>query len=144
MNDGIVNEMIACCGVDCAGKKTERLIELAMRYETAVLLLPEDNYAKTFFDFYEIKNRDAKTIPAPDGFYETLKEVCGDDVWQPIAEKTESLFGLPKRVAVFENDAAWKDELEGPDGLGPFFFIFGVMFCEYDGFTLCFISGSNN
>lgn len=28
--------------------------------------------------------------------------------------------------------------------LAPFFFVFDLMFCEYEGFTLCFLSGSNN
>ena len=125
-------------------EKAAALDELAMLYETAVTIFPAADYAAEFCRFFAVKARGLKLIPAPNGFFDALKEVCGDDGWQPIAQKTESLFGLPKRVTVFENDAAVKEELEGPDGLGPFFFIFDLMFCEYDGFTLCFISGTNN
>ena len=124
--------------------KAEQLNHLAMQYETSVIALPQDDYLEEFCRFYEIRNRDFQLVPSPDGFRETLREVSGYDVWEPIAEKTESLFGIPKRVMILEDDTALKDELEGPDGLGPFFFIFDEMFCEYDGFTLCFISGSNN
>lgn len=124
--------------------KTEQLNDLAMKYETSVIALPAEDYRKAFCQFYEVKQKKLRLLPLPDGFRETLREVCGSDVWQPIAEKTESLFGLPKRVAVAEDDAALKKELEGPNGTGPFFFIFDFMFCEYDAFTLCFISGSNN
>ena len=73
-----------------------------------------------------------------------LREVNGYDVWKPVAELTESLFGQPRRVMVFEDDSALKDELEGPDGLGPFFFIFDLMLFEYGGHTLCFISVAND
>ena len=71
-------------------------------------------------------------------------EVSGYDVWRSIAEETERLFGLPKRVMVFDDDNALREELGGRKGLGPFFFHFGIMFCEYEGFTHCFISGTNN
>ena len=125
-------------------EKAELLNGLTTRYGTAVTVLPAEGWAEAFCDFYEIKNRDLKAVPSPDGFCGTLREVCGYDVWQPIAERTESLFGLPRRVAVFEDDAALREEMEGPDGLGPFFFIFDMMFCEYDTFTLCFISGSDD
>ncbi len=67
-------------------------------------------------------------MPAVGGFYASLKEISGDDAWQPIAEKTESLFGYPLRAAVFEDDAALRDEMKGPDDPGPFCFIFGIMF----------------
>ncbi len=124
--------------------KTGLLDRLSMRYETSVQALPAGNYLEAFCDFYQIRDRNLKLVPSPDGFHGTLREVSGYDVWRPIAEETERLFGLPDRVTVFEDDRALRDELEGPDGLGPFFFIFDLIFCEYGGFTLCFISGSNN
>ena len=124
--------------------KVQMLDLLAMEYETSVEVFAGGNYLEDFYDYYEIKKSFPKLIPSPDSFHETLRELSGDDVWQPIAEKTESLFGAPIRVTVFEDDTALRREMEGTDGLAPFFFVFGLMFCEYDGFTLCFISGSNN
>ena len=124
--------------------KLKLLDDLAMRYEVAVKPLYEEDYLKEFYDFYEIKNRRAKLVPAEEGFEETLKNVSGEDSWEAIAEKTESLFGLPVRVTVFDNNAKLREELEGPEGLSPFFFVFDLMFCEYREYTLCFISGSNN
>lgn len=125
-------------------EKAARLDKLAMYYETAVQLFPGTGYLKNFYDFYEIKNREPKLIPTEGGFRETLREVSGDDVFTPIADLTEELFGTPERVLVFDDSASLCDELDGPDGLGPLFFIFGMMFCEYGGFTLCFMSGTNN
>ena len=125
-------------------EKAAALDALAMQYETAVTIFPAADYAAEFCRFFEVKAHGLKLIPSPNGFYDALKEVSGDDVWQPIAQKTEVLFGLPKRVTVFENDAAIRNALEGDDGMGPFCFIFDLMFCEYDSFTLCFISGTNN
>lgn len=78
--------------------KTKMLDKLAMEYETSVQAFGAEDYLREFYDFYEIKNRDHKLIPSPDTFYETLKEVSGDDVWEPIAKKTESLFGVPARI----------------------------------------------
>ena len=124
--------------------KLKLLDDLAMRYEVAVKHLYEEDYLKEFYDFYEIKNRKAKLVPAEEGFEETLKNVSGEYRWEAIAEKTKSLFGLPLRVTVFDDDTKLKEELEGPDGLAPFFFVFDLMFCEYGEYTLCFISGSNN
>ena len=124
--------------------KIQLLNTLSMQYETAVIDFPADGYPNAFFDYFEIKDRDLKLIPSELGFHETLKEVSGYDVWQLIADLTEEFFGEPKRVTVFEDDKSLRDELEGPEGLAPFFFIFDLMFCEYDDFTLCFISGSNN
>ena len=120
------------------------LTDFAMQYEVGVKLLYEKNYLKEFYDFYEIRNRKAKLVPAEEGFEETLKNVSGEYRWEAIAEKTKSLFGLPLRVTVFDDDTKLKEELEGPDGLAPFFFVFDMMFCEYVEYTLCFISGSNN
>ncbi len=124
--------------------KLKLLDDLAMRYEVAVKPLYEEDYLKEFYDFYEIKNRKAKLVPAEEGFVETLKNVSGEYRCEAIAEKTKSLFGLPLRVTVFDDDTKLKDELEGPEGLAPFFFVFDLMFCEYGEYTLCFISGSNN
>ncbi len=125
-------------------EKIELLDKLAMEYEISVQAFGAEDYLREFYGFYEIKNRDHRLIPSPDTFYETLKEVSGDDVWEPIAKKTESLFGAPARVTVFEDITGLRDELEGPDGLAPFFSVFDLMFCEYEDFTLCYISGSNN
>ena len=79
------------------------LNELAMVYETGVNLFSEKDYLNEFYDFYEIRSRKEKLIPSPCGFEETLKDVSGDDCWKPIADKTKSLFGIPRRVMVFEN-----------------------------------------
>lgn len=125
-------------------QKTALLDQLAQRYETSVTAFPAGDYLRAFCDFYEIKGRDLKLIPAPEGFHAALRELSGDDVWQPIARETERLFGPPRRVTVFEDDKALRDELEGPEGLAPFFFVFDLMFCEYEGFTLSFLSGTNN
>ncbi len=116
----------------------------AMVSEVSVLLFPEKRCLEEFYDYFEIRNRKAKLVPSPESFHDALKELSGDDVWRNIAEKTESLFGLPKSVALFDDPDPIRDELEGVDGLAPFFFVFDIMFCEYEGFTLCFISGTNN
>jgi len=120
------------------------LNELTMEYEVSVQALSSEDYLTEFFDFYEVKNRGSRLIPSPDSFHDTLREVCGDDAWRCIAERSEYLFGEPKRVTVFDDAKAVIDCLEGEDGLAPFFFVFNVMFCEYESFTLCFISGTNN
>lgn len=125
-------------------EKCSRLDKLSMDYETSVQLLPGSGYLEAFWDFYEIKNRTQSLIPAEGDFREAMRELSGDDVWEPIAKLTEALFGAPERVLVFEDNAALRDELEGPEGFGPFFFIFDLMFCEYGDYTLCFISGTNN
>ena len=125
-------------------QRLEELDDLAMSYETAVQMLPERNYLNTFLDFYRIKHRDLRLIDAAEPFREALRELCGDSVWQPIAECAESLFGIPKRITRFEDDSTLREELEGPRGGAPFFFVFDLMFCEYEGFTLCFLSGTNH
>lgn len=125
-------------------EKINRLNEVAMQYETAVIALPAEDYLEAFCRFHEIGNADLQLAPAPDGFEETLREVSGYDVWHPIAAETERLFGLPKRITVPADVGPFVDALEGEDGLGPFFFVFDLMFCEYDELTLCFLSGSNN
>jgi hypothetical protein len=120
------------------------LDDFAMVYETSVTIFPAEDTLKEFCAHFEIEGAGLALVPSPEGFYGTLKEVCGYDVWQPIAGKTAELFGMPSRVTVFEDVSAVTEKLEGEDGLGPFFFVFDVMFCEYGGFTLCFISGTNN
>ena len=122
------------------------LDDSAMGYETAVIALNEDDYLTEFYDFYKVrpKYRTAKLIASPDGFRETLRGLCRYGAAEPIAEKTERLFGLPRRVMVFDDDAALLDVMGGRRGYAPFFFVFGMMFCEYGDFTLCFMSGTNN
>ena len=120
------------------------LNDFAMGYETAVAPMFSDDYLQEFYDFYRVKNRKRKLVPFDKGFHEALKEVSGDDCWRPIAEKTELLFGVPACVTVFDDDTALREEMGGQRGYAPFFFVFGIMFCEYEKFTLCFISGTNN
>jgi hypothetical protein len=120
------------------------LNKLAMVYETGVSLFSGKDYLTEFYNFYEIINRKEKLLPSPCGFEETLKDVSGDDCWKIIADQTKSLFGSPRRVMVFEDVRNLQDELGGPDGLSPFYSVFDLMFCEYEHYTLCFISGSNN
>jgi hypothetical protein len=125
-------------------KRAAQLDRLAMRYETSVLALPSNDYLGAFYDFFEIKSREQACVPVREGFHGALREVSGSDVWQPIAEETERLFGLPVRVTALADLDSLRDEMDGPEGLGPFFFLFDLMFCEYEGFTLCFLSGTNN
>ena len=126
--------------------RVEILDEISVYYETKVTPLFEEDYLNEFLDFLRIrKNRNVELIDSPEGgFRETLREVSGYDRYEPIADKAEELFGLPRRVRVFRDDSALIDEMEGPRGWAYFFFVFGMMFCEYDGFTLCFMSGTNN
>ena len=120
------------------------LDDLAMGYEVAVIHLLEDDYLSEFYDLFEVRGREARLVPSDEGFEQTLRAVCGERRWEVIAQRTEGLYGLPSRVMVFDDVAGLKDELEGPDGLAPFFFVFDLMFCEYEGFALCFMSGTNN
>lgn len=124
--------------------KVHTLDELTMKLEVAVQAFSAENYLREFYDFYEINHKNAKLVPSALSFHEALRELCGDDAWHQIAEETERLFGTPERVTVFDDDRTLRDELEDPDGLAPFFFVFDLLFCEYEGFTLCFISGTNN
>ena len=126
------------------GNQIVALNELTMSFEVSVQALYAEDYLTEFYDFYEIRNRQHQLVPSPDSFHDALKELSGDGVWRRIAEYTEYLFGEPKRVTVFDDVGDVIGELEGEDGLAPFWFVFDLMFCEYDGFTLCFISGSNN
>ena len=125
-------------------EKCSRLDKLSMYYETSVQLLPGSGYLEAFWDFYEIKDRTQRLAPTEGSFRENLRELSGDDVFAPIADLTEELFGLPERVTTVGELEALREELDGPDGFGPFFFNFDLLFCEYGTFTLCFISGTNN
>ena len=84
-------------------RKAAELDELAMGCETAVQPLLAEDYVKEFYDFYRIRDRKRKLIPSEDIFEQALMEVSGYDVWRPISEETERLFGLPKRVMVFDD-----------------------------------------
>lgn len=125
-------------------EKLPPLDDLAMRYEVAVIPLFEADYLREFRRFYELSSGGATLVASKDGFEEALAGVCGEGRWEAIAEKTLELYGRPTRVTVFDDDQALRRELEGPDGLAPFFFVFGLMFCEFEGFCLCFMSGTNN
>ena len=126
--------------------KAEELDKLAMLYEVSVSPFFEKDYLTEFYDFYRIRNRKAKLIPSEKDLDGSLRDLSGEYRWKEIAEKTKSLFGLPERIMVFSIDDLehLKDELGGRRGCSGFFFVFDVMFCEYDGYTLCFICGTNN
>ena len=125
--------------------KAALLDDFAMYYETAVLFLEEENYLEEFYHLFFFKNREQNLIPFEEHFLDAFMELCGSRGGKSIADKTESLFGRPKRMMVFENVAPVIEELEASsDGWGPFYSVFDLMFCEYEGFTLCFIAGSNN
>lgn len=125
-------------------EKVDMIYDLAMGYEVAMIPFFEEDYLEEFLDLYEVKRRNLKLIPVKVGFDEALRDVSGEYRWEAIAEKAKSLFGLPDRITEFEDITELKEELEGPCGLVPFFFFFGLMFCEYEGYTLCFMSGTNN
>ena len=122
----------------------DQIYESAMEQGTAVIPLFHEDFITEFYDFYRVRNRNGKVKPLPEGFVLGLREVCGVPYGDVIAEKAEELFGMPGRVTTFEDVKEVKEELEGPRGLAPFFFVFDILFAEYDGFTLCFISGSND
>lgn len=122
----------------------DRLDDLAMGYEVAAIPLFESDYLREFYDLYEIVNRKARLTCAEESFEQVLLDVSGAGRWEAVAQKTRELYGPPKRVMVFDDVVQLREELEGPSGLAPFFFVFDLMFCEYDGFALCFMSGTNN
>ena len=126
--------------------KLRLLDDLAMVYEVAVIPLYEKDYLTEFYDFYRIRNRSGKLVPSELGFEDSLREVSGEYRWEEIAEMAKELYGLPKRIMGFENGAPsdLREALGGRRGLSPFFFVFDMMFCEYEGFTLCYMSGTNN
>ncbi len=122
----------------------DELDRVSMELETATIPFSAEGYLEEFYSFYEIRDRSRTLAPAGVGFVQALEETCGDGPGAAIAAKAEALFGPPKRVLWFEDDKGLLEELEGPDGLAPLFFVFGLVFCEYEGFTLCFMSGTNN
>lgn len=124
--------------------KTKILNDTAEKYEASVQTFPAKNYLGEFYDFYEIKNRNQHPVIYKKSFPEALKEVCGDDAYQPLADKTKSLFGAPNRVLLFEDSGRLTDEMSNADSAAPFYIVFDFMFCEYKDFTLLFISGTNN
>lgn len=133
--DGIAPEVL---------EKIWQLGELTMENEVAVIPFSSGDYLNEFYRFYNIINRDQKLVPASDSFYEELKEIEIYDTWREIIAQIKSEFGVPTGIKVFENPPALINELEGPLGFAPFFFVDDLFFCEYEGFTLCFISGTNN
>lgn len=133
--DGIAPEVL---------EKIWQLGELTMENEVAVIPFSSGDYLNEFYRFYNIINRDQKLVPASDSFYEELKEIETYDTWREIIAQIKSNFGVPSGIKVFENLPALIKELEGPFGFAPFFFVDDLFFCEYEGFTLCFISGTNN
>ena len=70
----------------------KRLNDLAMQNEVGIKPLYEKDYLKEFYDFYEIKNRKAKLVPAEEGFEETLKNVSGEYRWEAIVEKEKPVW----------------------------------------------------
>ncbi len=131
------------CGNAPDGRVSE-LNAFCMALEISVLSFAGADPLKAFCDFYEIKeHRDLEPEPVEGGLCEGLEDLAGD-AGRLAAAETERLFGLPLRVTRFADDGPLREQLEGPDGLAPFFFVFGILFCEYGGFTLCFLSGTNN
>ena len=125
-------------------ERFDLLDDFSMEYGVAVLPLFEANYLREFYDFYEIKNRKPKLIPYEKDFETALNDMCGEPRGPLIAGKTEELFGLPNRIAIFDDDVKLRNELGGRKGLSPFFFVFDLVFFEYKDFTLCMIYGSND
>ena len=124
--------------------KTDILNEYAMDYEVTVVPFFSDNYLIEFYRFYKIKNRTRRLNASRQDFYKSMEDFCGSSRAEGIAERTKGLFGMPKAIRFFEEGSGITDELEGPKGLAPFFFVFDLLFLEYDGFTLCLLFGTNN
>ena len=132
-------------GIDPADlEKIWKLGNLAMECEVAVIPFSSGGYLGEIYRYNNIRNRDQKLIPASDSFRAELKELGSYDGWREIIEQTKGCFGMPNDIKVFEDAPVLINELEGPFGLAPFFFVDDMIFCEYDDFTLCFISGTNN
>ena len=121
------------------------LDDLAMEYETAVFYLDKDDYLEQFFDLNFTVDRICSLTVYDGELEEAFSDLCGEDAGKLIAEKTESYFGIPKRILFFDDTAKVTDELEASsDGWGVFYIVSDAMFLEYDGFALCFVSGTNN
>ena len=125
-------------------EKIWQLDDLAMGHEVAVIPFSSGNYLEEFYRFYKIRNRTHKLVSASDAFRGELKELATYDGWREIIKKTKGFFGEPLDIKLLENASALINELEGPLGLAPFFFVDDLIFCEYEDFTLCFMSGTNN
>lgn len=127
--------------------RTDALNEISMVYEVHVVPLFKADYLKEFYDFFRVRTRKAKLLLSEGGFDDALKELAGEYRWEETAGKTKELFGPPARVTAFAEDESFyklREELGGRRGCSGFFFVFDVMFCEYEGFTLCYICGTNN
>ena len=121
------------------------LDDFAMAYEIAVVPFTEEDYLEAFCDFYEVtENRDLELVRSEDGLYKCLEDFAGDERGDAVASETERLFGMPTGMTYIEDEEELLDEISGVNGLAPFFFVFELLFCEYEGFTLCFIFGTNN
>lgn len=131
-------------GDDAVMNKIEILNALTMKDEVSVRAFSADGWLQEFYDFYGINKRDQQPTAFDGTFGDAMREVFGDAVSITVAEQTRYLFGEPKCVMIFDDPAAVIGELEGEEGLAPFYIVFDLMFCEYDGFTLCFMSGTNN
>lgn len=131
-------------GDDTVMNKIEILNALTMKDEVSVQAFSADGYLQEFYDFYEINKRDQQLTAFDGTFGDAMREVFGDAVYITIADQTRYLFGEPKCVMIFDDPAAVIGEMEGEEDLAPFYIVFDLMFCVYDGFTLCFISGTNN
>ena len=117
----------------------------AMEHEIAVVSFTEEDYLQAFRDFYEIsEDLDLELVSSDEGLYRGLEDLAGEESGDAVAAETERMFGLPSAVTFIRDAEELLEELEGVDGLAPFFFVFDILFCEYDGFTLCFICGTNN
>ena len=121
------------------------LDDFAVDYDIAVLALPAEDCLQEFLDFYELKAPDAKLVPSELDLRETIEDMGHYDSWQLVADKAEALFGLPERISVLEDEDPVLRSLETSEGgVGPFYVMFCLAFCEYEGFTLCFMAGSND
>ena len=134
--------------------KTERewdprwseLNAFAMEREISVTPFTDPDWLEAFYDFFEIRKKNRRFAPVPTGtdLYGGMTDLAGEEAGRAVAAETERLFGLPLRLTRFEDAQELMDELSGPRGLAPFFFVFDALFCEYEGFTLCFLCGTNN
>ncbi len=118
----------------------------AMVREVSVTPFTGGDWLEAFYDFFEIRKKNRRFAPVPTGrdLYGSMEDLAGEEAGRAVAAETERLFGLPLALTRFEDDGDLREELSGPRGLARFFFVFDILFCEYEGFTLCFICGTNN
>ena len=125
--------------------KVRLLDDFAMESSCAVMPFSKEHYLEEFLKFYEIKGRKHKLKLSQDSLYKNLEEMCAYGKGRPVAEKTEEMFGLPLNIYEFEDEKAITEQMEGMNGgCSGFYFVFYVIFCEYEDFVLCFFSGSND